>query len=683
MQLGSIKTKLLGVFLALVLACAFVGFIGISSLRSVNSLLETTSVELVPKQAALGRLRFWFSSALYASHKGQASLLMKDAKQRASALKNRDESLREVAEAIRAIEALPMDQEDKRLWGEFQSAYADWSAINDEVWTALLKDESAVSWTGLDKRSPSTKATVAALEKLSKHQDELATAARQAGAERAASATRTMLLSSVAAALLALGLGLLVTLSITRPLLKMRDASRKIALGDVDQIVDHQARDEVGELADAFRALLGYIKGVAHAAAGIACGDVSVKVTPQSERDVLSKNMAQATATLSTLLVDSSRLIDAARSGDLGQRADLQRYQGAYRDMLGGLNEVLSAVDAPMREASGVLERLANRDLTARAKLGFAGDYARMMESLNRATQNLADSLLNVSATTAQVAEASGQIATSSQAVAQGATEQASALEETGAALIEMAASTKLNAENAQRASGLAEEARRSTEVGQGAMASMTDAMAQIRRSSEATAAIIKDINEISFQTNLLALNAAVEAARAGDAGRGFAVVAEEVRSLALRSKEAAMKTESLIGSSMTLARRGEEISGEVSSNLAKVTEAVSQVTSIVAQIAGASREQAEGIEQSNRAMAQMDQVTQQAAANSEETSSASESLAAQARDLAALVAGFKLDRSGNAATPPALPRSGSPRRSPSRRPPAPSGESSIGTWQS
>lgn len=47
-------------------------------------------------------------------------------------------------------------------------------------------------------------------------------------------------------------------------------------------------------------------------------------------------------------------------------------------------------------------------------------------------------------------------------------------------------------------------------------------------------------ITDITAQSNLLALNAAIEAACAGERGKGFAVVADDVRKLAVQSKDSA-----------------------------------------------------------------------------------------------------------------------------------------------
>jgi methyl-accepting chemotaxis protein len=178
----------------------------------------------------------------------------------------------------------------------------------------------------------------------------------------------------------------------------------------------------------------------------------------------------------------------------------------------------------------------------------------------------------------------------------------------------------------------------------------MQGAMARIKASSEGTSQIIKDVSEIAFQTNLLALNAAVEAARAGEAGRGFAVVAEEVRSLALRAKEAATKTEELIRQSVKEANEGEQTARHVAGKLAEIVGGVSKVTAIVSEIAASAQEQSAGIEQVTKAVAEMDKVTQQNAASAEESSSAASELSGQAEELAAMVGSFTLDGAARAA---------------------------------
>jgi methyl-accepting chemotaxis protein len=424
-----------------------------------------------------------------------------------------------------------------------------------------------------------------------------------------------------------------------------------------------QFRQVVEGINASLDAVVGPLTGAARYLEQISRGDIPLGIEGSFPGDfaAVRRSLERCAAAVGALVSDANGLASAAVEGRLGERAAADRHAGEFRAIVEGVNRTLDAMTAPVQEATAVLERLAHRDLRARALGSYRGDHARIQQALNATAEALQRALRQVADAADQVSGASSQIASSSQAVASGASQQAASLEETSASLESASTHTRRTTDAAQEATLLADQAKASAGAGTGAVLRMDEAMSRIRAAAEGTSQIIREINDISFQTNLLALNAAVEAARAGDAGRGFAVVAEEVRFLALRSKEAAHRTEALIHESVQQTAAGEQTSQEVTARLGEIGGAVAKVTAIVGEISAAAREQASSIDQVGKAVAEMDRVTQQNAASAEESSSAAAELNAQAEELAAMVAGFELDR-GRQATPPArLPASRRP----------------------
>lgn len=296
-------------------------------------------------------------------------------------------------------------------------------------------------------------------------------------------------------------------------------------------------------------------------------------------------------------------------------------------------------------ELSEKLQALASQDLTTRITGSYTGNLGEAGQNLNAAIDMLESALLQVAEVSGQVSQASGQIAEGSTQLAEGASTQASSIEEVSASLEEMSSMTSQNADNAMQAKSLADDSKGSAKRGEEQMAKLREAIDAIKSSSDATAKIVKTIDEISFQTNMLALNAAVEAARAGDAGKGFAVVAEEVRSLAQRSAQAAKNTAELIDGSSKNVDNGVQLTQGVQSILTEIADGTNKVTSLITEIAAASKEQSEGIKQITTAVDQMNRVTQENAASSEESSSAATQLDSQVGQMISLINQFTLSQ--------------------------------------
>ncbi|MBA3917274.1 MAG: hypothetical protein C0516_01655 [Gemmatimonas sp.] len=427
----------------------------------------------------------------------------------------------------------------------------------------------------------------------------------------------------------------------------LSDAGRDIARGKIDLQVDLKSKDEIGELAEAFRGMLSYIGGVARAADRLATGDLSAKVEVRSEHDVLSRSINGATDTLQGVVGEINGVIDAAKHGDLSKRGNPDNFRGAYAELVSGTNSTLDAVIEPITEAKDVLARVAARDLSARVRGNYVGEHAAIKESLNMALENISEVFASLTQAISQVNSAAREIGDGSQELASGAADQAGAIDQVSNRIKVVDERTKANAADAAEARAAMDKATQTTEQGVERMTALADAVAEIKKSADATAKIVKTIDEIAFQTNLLALNAAVEAARAGDAGKGFAVVADEVRSLAIRASEASRNTATLIEESVAKAETGVQLNESVKRRLEEIRTGVQRASTIMNNIAEGAVEQEKELAEVTTAMSQISGLTQRTAANAEESASAAAELSAQSAEMQELAAQFELGDRG------------------------------------
>ncbi len=198
--------------------------------------------------------------------------------------------------------------------------------------------------------------------------------------------------------------------------------------------------------------------------------------------------------------------------------------------------------------------------------------------------------------------------ANSSVNVANIATELASSSTEINASSEEIAAST-------QEIAQFANDQVRSLEMINDMAGDIKQQSFDVMNSTDKINKVLKLIKNISEQTNLLALNASIEAGRAGESGRGFAVVAEEVRKLALESKQAATETDVNI---LDIISKIEKVGDQI----LKITESIQSATS-------ASIESARAIENISTA-------AEEQTASMEEITSTANKLGYLAEDLSA-----------------------------------------------
>lgn len=347
-------------------------------------------------------------------------------------------------------------------------------------------------------------------------------------------------------------------------------------------------------------------------------------------------------------------IVRAAGRGDVSKRLDTAGKEGFFKALSENLNSAFGMISSAIDEANEVMASLAHGTLNRRMSGDYEGNVAALQDNINQTSERLSEIVGSISRQTETISTASSEVATGGMDLSKRTEQQAASLEETTAATTELAATIRQNSDNAQSASGLANEARSLSGDSGEIVSNAVKAMDRIEESSKKISEIIDVIDDIAFQTNLLALNAAVEAARAGEAGKGFAVVASEVRNLAQRSAESSNEIQQLITRSNDEVASGVKLVHEAGNALQKISEAVDGVATVISEISSASSEQAQGIGEVNEAIQSMDEMTQRNAAMVEEFAAAAQSMDDAAREQARQMAFFKLE--GNTSQVTAVP---------------------------
>jgi methyl-accepting chemotaxis protein len=373
--------------------------------------------------------------------------------------------------------------------------------------------------------------------------------------------------------------------TITDPLSQLIKVAGAISdSGDLEQKIDVDRKDEIGDLARSFNNMIEYLKEMAAVSEGIAGGDLSVEVTPRSGRDTLGNAFARMTEGLGGLV----RIVRLSAS-----------------QVAAGSNQVASASED-----------------SAKVSLKSASAIDEVTSTMHEMSINVQNMVKNTQM-------------------------QASSVSETSASIDEMVASIQRVADTAKVLLEISNRSHEEAQSGIGTMQKTTEGLNRINGSIGASSTIITNLGErvdnigkiieviddISEQTNLLALNAAIEAARAGEHGLGFAVVADEVRKLAEKSANSTKEISELISSiqhearkavenmekSTVIVNEGLDLGNDLSVALRKISNVVSEVFKFAQEIGAATNEQSHGSSQIARATMRLNEITHEITSSVEE----------------------------------------------------------------
>ncbi|MBU4539803.1 hypothetical protein [uncultured Acetobacterium sp.] len=103
----------------------------------------------------------------------------------------------------------------------------------------------------------------------------------------------------------------------------------------------------------------------------------------------ISKSLTTVKTAIDEVLEDAGLLTQAAIEGHLTTQADTDKFSGAWKELVSGMNDILVEVAKPTNEVMTVMEAISNGNLQVLVTGSYQGDFNRLKESVNNTATRL------------------------------------------------------------------------------------------------------------------------------------------------------------------------------------------------------------------------------------------------------------------------------------------------------